>query len=552
MSFRMAAALALLAGASGCVIYIDDPGDGDGPIVDPGYPTDPDYPYPLPPPPLPPPDCSLEESRILDCNWQAGYVINSYRPYNDSETKLHLFGVYETPYGQGYVKFAQPGSNVLALSAYEATEWIVELAPDASLEKIVVVGHEAQTVYGPEGVPVEIYSYEQGSELFGCGYAYPSEGGDCKTEELIAIVESLTNLPLAAFDGCYDASLLQVAPSSCDAPPPPPDCREDKTILDCDVAAGDEASSYRADSDSDTTLHLVSVYETYEYEASVYFDQPGSNVLALSAYTATQWNVELAPGASLDKIVVVGYEAQFVKGPEGVPVEIYDHEGQGSPLAGCGYSLPYDGGGCDTNELIATVESITGLTLSRFDGCYRASAIQVASSTCEPPPPPPPPPPASSVILDCTSESYASRSESNGRAALHLGAVYETRSDHGPGYHPTGEAYVDFALPGENVLALSAYEPTHWIVSLAPGASLQKVVLIGYHAQSADVPEGVAVEVYDYESTGSPLAACGYSLPYNGGGCDTDQLIANVETITGLPVTGFDGCYNATTFAYFE
>ncbi|HWN66640.1 MAG TPA: hypothetical protein VNM90_03310, partial [Haliangium sp.] len=60
------------------------------------------------------------------------------------------------------------------------------------------------------------------------------------------------------------------------------------------------------------------------------------------------------------------------------------------------------------------------------------------------------------------------------------------------------------------------------------------------------------VEVYDYESTGSPLSACGYSLPYNGGGCDTNQLIANAEAITGLSVTGFDGCYQATTFAYFQ
>jgi hypothetical protein len=549
MSYRMAAALALVAGTSGCVIYIDDPNDGDGPIVvDPGYPTDPDYPYPEPP--EPPNDCLLEAPRILDCNKEAGYEVSSYwSPYFEGETRLHMLGVYETAYGKGYVYFDYPGSNILALSAYEATEWVIELSPEASLDKIVVVGHEAQTVYGPEGVPVEIYTYDQGSELYGCGYAYPSDGGGCDTEALIAMVESITNVPLMVFEGCYEASTLQITTAdACDPPPPP--CSEDQTILDCDISAGYEVSSYRADNDSETALHLVGVYETYEYEASVYFDQSGSNVLALSAYTSTQWNVELAPGASLDKIVAVGYEAQFVKGPEGVPVEIYTYEGQDSELAGCGYSLPYDGGGCDTDQLIATVESITGLTLSRFDGCYRASAIQVGSKTCEPPPPPPPAPP-SSVILDCADQSYSSRSETNGRPAVYLGAVYETRSDHEYGYHPTGEAYVEFTLPGENVLALSAYEPTHWVVEVTPGASLQKVVLIGYHTQTADVPEGVALEVHDYESTDSPLAACGYSLPYNGGGCDTDQLIANVETITGLPVTGFDGCYNATTFAYY-
>jgi hypothetical protein len=551
MSYRMAAALALVAGTSGCVIYIDDPGDGDGPIViDPGYPTDPDY----PPPPDPPADCQLEAPRILDCNTEAGYEVDTFwSPKYEGGTRLHMLGVYETPYGAGHVKFDYPGSNILALSAYEATEWVVELGPEASLEKIVVIGHEKQAVFGPEGVPVEIYSFEQGSELYGCGYSHPYDGGGCDTEALIALVESITNVPLFVFEGCYQASQLQIlAENWCDdPPPPPPPCPVEKTILDCDTSAGYQVDSYRSDQDSDTTLHLVSVHETYEYDAYVLFDKPGSNVLALSAYTSTQWTVELGPDASLDKIVVIGWEAQFVNGPEGVPVEIYDWEGQGSDLAGCGYSYPYNGDGCNTDELIAKVESITGLTLSHFDGCYRASTIQVESNECVPPPPPPPPAPPSSVILDCKDQSYSSRSETNGRPAVYLGAVYETRDDHEFGYHPTGEAYVEFTLPGENVLALSAYEPTHWIVEVTPGASLQKVVLIGYHAQTADVPEGVAVEVHDYESTGSPLAACGYALPYDGEGCDTDQLIANVESITGLPVTGFDGCYNATTFAYY-
>jgi hypothetical protein len=61
-----------------------------------------------------------------------------------------------------------------------------------------------------------------------------------------------------------------------------------------------------------------------------------------------------------------------------VQVEIHDMT-TGSTYQSCGYSLPYNGGGCDTDALIADLEGLTGLALSSFHGCYRASEIVLAS-----------------------------------------------------------------------------------------------------------------------------------------------------------------------------
>jgi hypothetical protein len=154
----------------------------------------------------------------------------------------------------------------------------------------------------------------------------------------------------------------------------------------------------------------------------------------------------------------------------------------------------------------------------------------------------------SAVILDCAEDAGYQvdswQASSVGRTALHLVSVYET-IDGDFQQHPQGEAHVDFRLPGSNVLALSAYEPTRWVVDVAPGARLQKIVVFGYHEQVVSAPARVQVEIHD-TTTGSTYAPCGYSLPYNGGGCDTDALIADVEAVTGLALSSFHGCYHAS------
>lgn len=67
---------------------------------------------------------------------------------------------------------------------------------------------------------------------------------------------------------------------------------------------------------------------------------------------------------------------------------------------------------------------------------------------------------------------------------LHEIEVYETRSDHSPGHHPTGAAdvYVH-AVDRPVVLVLEAYEPTVWRIHADRGVRIPLVVAEGYHEQ---------------------------------------------------------------------
>lgn len=132
--------------------------------------------------------------------------------------------------------------------------------------------------------------------------------------------------------------------------------------------------------------------------------------------------------------------------------------------------------------------------------------------------------------------------ETCGPKEVHVFGVYETRSDHRYGDHPVGEGRVTIERPGQHALVLSAYEPTNWRLTLAPGATIESIHLIGYHAQTVDVT-GVPITYDTYEQGGT--SACGYSLPYNGEGCDTDALLALAEARAGAPLTTFHGCYHA-------
>jgi hypothetical protein len=116
--------------------------------------------------------------------------------------------------------------------------------------------------------------------------------------------------------------------------------------------------------------------------------------------------------------------------------------------------------------------------------------------------------------------------------------VYETRGDHGPDHHPIGDAYVSIERPGNHVLVLSAYEPTNWHISLAAGTAVRAVELLGYNAQTVDLANVPVTHG----------TACGYSYPYNGGGCDTNALLALAEAQAGASVTTFHGCYQASNW----
>lgn len=153
------------------------------------------------------------------------------------------------------------------------------------------------------------------------------------------------------------------------------------------------------------------------------------------------------------------------------------------------------------------------------------------------------------TILDPTySTSYYESTSKNQDASLFMIGVYETRSDHGFGYHPTGTATVNIANQNERdtTLVLSAYEPTTWNLLGEGVDDLTNIFLFGYHEQSVTgVNDFASVTEYSYEGNGNYK---GFTYTYPGDG----RVVNLVNSLTGLNVDSFAGSYRATQFSIGE
>jgi len=119
-------------------------------------------------------------------------------------------------------------------------------------------------------------------------------------------------------------------------------------------------------------LHILGVYGTYRADLAidVEVDRVGPPlVLVLSSYDAIEWRLALSPGVDLRQVIVNGYEVSRVVGAP-ADAEIVDRTGVGAYFEACGYALPSDGQGCETEQLVAGAEAFTGLQMTTFGGCY--------------------------------------------------------------------------------------------------------------------------------------------------------------------------------------
>lgn len=145
---------------------------------------------------------------------------------------------------------------------------------------------------------------------------------------------------------------------------------------------------------TNSELHVVGIYDAYNDAtgsngpASVHIDRAGSIVLFLSSYSEAQWTVTAGPDTILESIVVSGYETVSVDGPAGVPVYTMIAEQSGS-FVGCGYEYPDQdpNSGCESPELITSIEHLLGQPAISFHGCYAASDFNIgadltSSSNC--------------------------------------------------------------------------------------------------------------------------------------------------------------------------
>jgi hypothetical protein len=89
-------------------------------------------------------------------------------------------------------------------------------------------------------------------------------------------------------------------------------------------------------------------------------------VLVLCAYEPVKWDVRVAPGARLEKVLLGGYYDQEAVGvPAGVPVEEHAHAA-GTP----DYFFAYTRDGDAYPRMARTVRKLTGLPVTTFQGRY--------------------------------------------------------------------------------------------------------------------------------------------------------------------------------------
>lgn len=126
----------------------------------------------------------------------------------------------------------------------------------------------------------------------------------------------------------------------------------------------------------------------------------------------------------------------------------------------------------------------------------------------------------------------------------HIIGVYETRSDHSIGYHPTGTAYVHVTGSTETPvnLVLSSYEPTAWILDGTGLSFIQSVTINSYSSSTATGIDSSKVQIKN-------LGSYGYAWPTSSGGSDTPGLVSAVESLYGAPIATFTGAYRATEFS---
>jgi hypothetical protein len=133
------------------------------------------------------------------------------------------------------------------------------------------------------------------------------------------------------------------------------------------------------------------------------------------------------------------------------------------------------------------------------------------------------------------------RADPAGPEELNVFGVYATSFASG---HPKGIVTVEVDRLAPQTLVLGAYEETMWLITVAKGAHLRRVIATGYRHQTVRAPDGV--DVVTYSGADHYLSASGN--PGWGGGLGSGHaaLVTAAEAVTHLRVTSYHGCGRAT------
>lgn len=132
---------------------------------------------------------------------------------------------------------------------------------------------------------------------------------------------------------------------------------------------------------SDVEVHVIGVSDGGG-ASTVILKRPGRHVLVLSAYEATTWNVEVKPGATLERVYAVGHHPQKVV--SNVRTAVQTESAIEGGAGATGYVYPDR----QTVSMMKLASIRTGLHPTSFHGCYAASHWEIGenmavSSDCD-------------------------------------------------------------------------------------------------------------------------------------------------------------------------
>ncbi len=157
-----------------------------------------------------------------------------------------------------------------------------------------------------------------------------------------------------------------------------------------------------------------------------------------------------------------------------------------------------------------------------------------------------PEPQANNVVTRTEASGSSSLKKSNDRMKLLEPRVIAPGA---PKRGPT-ESTVEIAVTDASqpiVLALTAYDKTHWKIDALPEVVFEKIILGGYHSQRVSgIDPNVPIETYTYDS--SPCQSCWQGSKYF---YSYKNPPPELRQITGLKVSSFQGRYRASRFSIF-
>ncbi len=144
-----------------------------------------------------------------------GWRMAQYIAVERDAPEVHVLGIYESGRGGTVDVYVERAGVpiVLVLSAYESTEWRLNLRQGVEVQRIILNGYNPHAVVGVEDVPVIEYTGPDES-IVSAVYDWPTSAlgyHNGLAPAWVYQLEALVGAPLTSFTGCYRASEFTLA-----------------------------------------------------------------------------------------------------------------------------------------------------------------------------------------------------------------------------------------------------------------------------------------------------------------------------------------------------